>query len=71
MDTKGILTYDEDTCRLCMTHQSGVIDINSRISTKTGRIIDMVRYCFDVDVSIPGVFPAYQFWNLFLNKKIP
>lgn len=51
MEVNGIITYDEDTCRLCMTPHSGVININSSISSKSGRIIDMVRYCYDIEVS--------------------
>lgn len=51
MEAKGVLLYDEETCRLCMTPQSGVININSSISPKSGKIIDMVRNCFDIDVS--------------------
>uniref|UniRef100_A0A336LKI6 CSON008210 protein n=1 Tax=Culicoides sonorensis TaxID=179676 RepID=A0A336LKI6_CULSO len=58
MDFKGILSYDEETCRLCLTPQSGVININSSISPKFGRIIDMVRYCYDIEMISNDALPS-------------
>ncbi|XP_063698584.1 zinc finger protein 808-like [Culicoides brevitarsis] len=59
METKGTLTYEEDTCRICMAQQSGVIDINSSISNKSARIIDMIRFCFDIELVIHDALPNF------------
>lgn len=52
MVNKEKLLFDDETCRVCMSPKSGCIEMTSSINIKCGRIVDMMSYCFGLDVSI-------------------